>query len=150
MKFSNPFRGAGAQRRQAHDHRNVRDKALLRQFQSGSLAALDAFGRPLEIQDDVLYQPPSALIYKIMAAAPILDPQAPPGLLQLTLVCTVPVNVMSGQPTPNLMLVGRYGQALAPVAKPSAPVSPETAQGNGHAEEPQGEVAKKLVLTDSE
>src|SRR5690349_13398868 len=76
MKFPN-FRGKNAQQRQSQDNRNALDKDLVRQFQSGSLMAMDALGRPLEINDNVQYQPPAALIFQIMSATPVLDPNAP-------------------------------------------------------------------------
>lgn len=119
-KFRGLFRNKAGQQRQRTDNLNASERRAIENVQSGSVGAYDRCGRQLQLQDDVIYDPPNDLIFKIMAAAPVLDRNAPRGLVQLTLVCTVPVNTYGNMPDLRLTLVARNSRWLVPEPVPKA------------------------------
>lgn len=70
-----------------------------------STTILDRFGRPLQPGDLILLLQGGSTIWQVMACTPILDPQAPGGLLRLSLRATWEGGVQGGQPFLDLVKV---------------------------------------------
>ena len=66
---------------------------------------LDRFGRPIQIGAMVAYHSPVDLVFQVANTRPILDPQARPGLVEVTLSVQFPVNVMARQPFIQMIVV---------------------------------------------
>lgn len=66
----------------------------------------DALNRPLHEGDAVLITTRSPMIFRVMKIAPVLDPSAPAGLLQLSLLCMATYTPKGGQALGEVMRVG--------------------------------------------
>jgi hypothetical protein len=108
-------------------------KAARRQFaqqaEDGQITARDRFGRVIAPGALVLWTPPYPLIYEVLNVTPLLDPRVPPGLVQIVLTATAPLNVAANQAQIGLVVVGRQRDGHAEVSLPEGPepAAPEEA-----------------------
>lgn len=66
----------------------------------------DALNRPLHEGDAVMLSTRSPMIFRVMKIAPVLDPSAPAGLLQLSLLCMATYTPKGGQALGEVMRIG--------------------------------------------
>lgn len=73
---------------------------------TGEITGLDRFGHRLTMGSLALFRPPNDLVFEVTEVKPILDPRAPVGLVQLTLVAKCPVTMKVNEPAGNIVRVG--------------------------------------------
>ena len=133
----------GGQRHQADDGKGVevnehkiRQEQLAqqrRQFAQavarGQLSALDRFGHPLSEGDDVLLRGDADPVFTVAAVGPVVDPNLPPGLMQVTLTTTFQYRVQAGQPAAPIVIIGRRRPVIAPPNGQDPSLAPDTPCG---------------------
>ncbi len=135
------------QNRRAEEARRA-SKQFLQALSAGQVSPLDRFQNPIRMGDKVLYKTPYDLIFTVQAITPVLNPNVPPGLMDVILTVTVPLRVAANQPNPNAVIVQQQEQTQA-----SGPVSLPTSDPEGDAEpsvDPLPDVppAPSIVLVD--
>lgn len=131
-------------RRQRERHQQ--DGQLARALQQGDPRATprDRFGVPIRPGQHLLFRPTYDFVYEVLAAEPVLDPSAPPGMVRLRVRTESSLVIPAGSPLMNMIVLG--------TVNPEAPVEES-------AREPEKEVpadfpaeapGPKLVVTDAE
>ena len=102
--MSNPFRklDGNTLAKSQHAHRQ-----FSQQYAAGRGRVLDRFNQPLDVGTIVVYRPAQDLVFTVVEATPILDPQAPPGAVRVVLQAIVPMLSMGGQPRGDMIVIGR-------------------------------------------
>lgn len=93
-------------------------QAYARLVNQGSLAARDRFGKAIQRDHLVMYDPEAPCIYKVTDVRPVMDPRTP-GLIKLTLEALVPLTVMVNQPVTRLFVIGEAGPVPPVAAHPA-------------------------------
>ena len=108
-----------------HKIRQINAEAGHRKFiqalSAGQANALDRFNQTMKPGQRVLFHNPVDLVFEVSAIAPVLDPGAPPGLMNVTLAATITVPMPANQANQAMMILPFLG---------AAPMGP-TAQGDG-------------------
>lgn len=111
-----------------HKARQAQMQAASRQFlnalSAGQAGARDRFNNIIEPGQKLLYKTPFDLMFEVVAVAPVLDPNVPPGMMDVTLAVRFPLRVMANQPNPGAVIVAQ----VQPEEKPATEQSPEQAQ----------------------
>lgn len=76
---------------------------FLRALSAGQVHAIDRFGLPIEAGSKVEFHGSLDLVFDVVGVAPILDPKVPPGMLNVTLTVTFPMQLRANQITPTLI-----------------------------------------------
>lgn len=99
-------------------------RQFLRALSAGQAGAPDRFGKMIQPGNQVLYRTPFDLIFTVVSVTPVLDPNSPPGLLDVTLSVTFPLRVPANRVNPNAVIVqeGTPPQANAEVQPDAPPV----------------------------
>lgn len=120
--------------------RNEAAHAEIRKFltalSAGQAAAVDRFNRKIEVGQKLLVSTPVDLVFDVVGIAPVLDPQAPPGLINVQVTVTVPITVQANRPAQNVIIIGE--------AAPQATAADSTQKADDHVAVPR----PTLVLTD--
>lgn len=91
-------------RQQFREAQQRRDVA--QQLANGDAHVLDRFGKPITPGALVLWRAPFDMVCEVTAVTPVLDPRFPPGLVQLVVTMTAPVQAAMGAPQMGLVVVG--------------------------------------------
>lgn len=111
-------------------------RAFAQAVATGQTGAYDRIGAKIEPGDLVVWSPPpDILLYLVKDVVPVLEPNAPPGLMRVTLTLEAPINIRAGIRGTNMLVVGRQdadGTAridprTAPQPDPSEPPEPPDA-----------------------
>lgn len=85
-----------------HKQRQEELARARRQFQQmvalGQIGARDRFGNMIETGDQMMVRLPFDLVYQVVAVNPVLDPNQPPGLMDLVCTVTFPLRIRVGEP----------------------------------------------------
>lgn len=63
---------------------------------TGPLVVLEARGRPLQEGDEIILAVPGPIYFRVARIDPVLDPAAPPGLVQIHMGCMVTFGAKGG------------------------------------------------------
>jgi hypothetical protein len=95
----------------------------------------DRFGRQIGAGDLVMLPMTGDIMWRVTETKPIMDPKAPPGLVQMTLAAVMIEGVQGGVPQPALVKLrdrSEFKDAPAgepPPADPAEEMPPNTAEG---------------------
>lgn len=92
-------------------------RRFIQALSAGQVGAYDRLQQPIQVGVKVLWSPPYDLIYDVTSVAPVLDPGAPAGLMNVTLTVTATVQMAANQPNPQFLNLpflrpAAQGQAL--------------------------------------
>ena len=87
-------------------------KKFLTALSAGQAAPVDRFNRKIEVGQKILLSTPVDLVFDVVGIAPVLDPQAPPGLINVQVTVTVPITCQANRPAQNVVIIGE-GQPQA-------------------------------------
>jgi hypothetical protein len=98
-------------------------RQFLQALSSGQVHAVDRFRNKIEAGQKILFRPPYDLIFEVVSVTPLLDPNAPAGMITLHLAVQVPVHVQANVENPQLIIVGGapHAQQTQPAATPAQP-----------------------------
>lgn len=82
-------------------------RRFLSALSAGQAGARDRFNNIIEGGQKLLYKTPYDLIFDVVSVAPVLDPQAPPGMMDVMLTVTFPLRVMANQANPGAVIVAK-------------------------------------------
>lgn len=103
----------------------------------------DRFGAPVTPGSHILFRPTYDFVYEVLDVKPVLDPNAPPGMINLVLASETTITIPAGTPLMNMVRL-----LAGPEASTSEPVPSAQGDGDpGHEEEPPA--GPRLVLTDT-
>jgi hypothetical protein len=115
---------------------------------AGHVGVGDRFGNRLEPKQLVVWiAPPHGMIYEIVSVDPVLDPNAPPGLMRVTLTMTAPVTYRAGQNAVDITVVGRQEELGHAELKGRAGAGAGAEAGN---EPPAAQEPSPIELTDGQ
>ncbi len=103
--------------------------------------ARDRFGNAIEAGDKIAFHPDIDVIVDVLSVTPVLDPNAPAGIVEFVVSATFPVRINANQPYPKAIIVMKAqpaqalagsdngsGQQVAPTDPPaSEPIADEPA-----------------------
>jgi len=90
---------------------------------------LDCWGRALQEGDEVTLQPTVGYpFFRILKIQPVMDPNLPPNLMAVDLVCRWRFHVGRGTPTPAMVLT-RTREEMVPVAAATEEAAEEGVSG---------------------
>jgi len=93
-----------------------------RAAQTGQAAVFDSVGCRIESGQLVVFNPPPNVWRWLVAEVrPMLQPNVPPGMMQVTLQVVVPMQIPAGQKIGNLLVVGEQEQPQAQAAEAPHP-----------------------------
>lgn len=104
----------------------------------------DRFGVPIQIGTNVLFRPSFDFVYEVKDVRPVLDPNIPPGHVQVVLVSATTLTLPAGQPLMSMVCIGNA--APPPEEKPAEETT--SAQGDGDHGPAEPAVPSGLILTD--
>ena len=103
---------------------------------AGQAGAYDRLRQPIQPGGKVLWSPPYDLIFDVAAVAPVLDPGAPAGLMNVTVTVTATVQMYANQPNVQMLMIPALGGA----ARAQGDGDHDDSEQRGEAEEEGGRV----------
>jgi hypothetical protein len=74
--------------------------------------AYDEWGRAIGVGDYVILAQHGAVMWRVVQTRPVMNPQAPAGIVELTLTAVTALGIAGGQPQPGLIKVRDAGEYL--------------------------------------
>lgn len=74
----------------------------------------DQFGRQIGVGDFVILEQHGAVIWRVTNTKPVMRPDAPPGLVELTMAAVTQLVLQGGAPLPGLVKVRDASEYLTP------------------------------------
>jgi hypothetical protein len=71
----------------------------------------DGLGRELQVGDAVFLKTGQEPIFRVSDIHPAVNPNLPPGMLQIDMICYVPMLAPAGKPTPDIVRVATAEEA---------------------------------------
>ncbi len=79
----------------------------------GQAGALDRMGQQIEAGDKILLHTEVDLIFDVVSVNPVLDPRVPPGVMEVAVTVTFPLQIPAGRPFPKVVIIARRQPAEA-------------------------------------
>jgi len=115
---------------------------FLQALSAGQVHAVDRFGMPITAGAKVLHSGQIDLVFDVISVAPILDPKVPPGMLNVTVTVTFPMQVRANMINPTLIRLPHLEQVMKPQ-------EPEPAGEDAGAEKPPNNEAHEELVGDA-
>ena len=80
------------------------DRQRLPSPEGASTAAYDRFGRRIQTGDLLILLNQGTILWRVKGTAPVLSPQAPPGMVAVQLVAIFEQGVQGGAPIPDFVV----------------------------------------------
>lgn len=74
----------------------------------------DQFGRQIGVGDFIMMQAHGQVVWRVTNSKPVMHPQAPPGLVELTAAAVTQVGLQGGAPLPGIIKVRDALEYLTP------------------------------------
>ena len=94
-------------------------KKFLTALSAGQAAPVDRFNRKIEVGQKILLSTPVDLVFDVVGIAPVLDPQAPPGLINVQVTVTIPITCQANRPAQNVVIIGETQPSADPTKEPT-------------------------------
>src|SRR5262245_9942621 len=101
----------------------VAQQQFAQQVAAGHLGPRDSFARPISTRDYVTWHPAHGIVWVVDAITPVLEPSAPPGMVEVSLRTTGRFRALANNVLPILTKLGIREQA-AEAAQEAPPDGP--------------------------
>jgi hypothetical protein len=92
----------------------------------GSIRPIDRMGNRFDAGDMLLYTPDIPLVFEVADAAPVMDPNQPPGLIRYTLTTMIPLQSAANQGIRQLIKIGETPKSVLRLRREAAAGTPPT------------------------